>query len=116
MHLFFLAHQFVTRSGGVSTHVDDATAFSQNLLCTLGYLLLGLLAAIGIEGVGRAVQDAHHYRLCQAHLNTPHFHAVFHTDCKDTKNREQNKIKLFIFYAEMEYLRHFMSKIVQKSD
>jgi hypothetical protein len=27
------------------------------------------------------------------------------SDSKDTKSREQNKINLFIFYAETEYLR-----------
>ena len=33
--------------------------------------------------------------------------------CKVTKNRVQNKINSFIFYAEMQQLRHSMTKYAE---
>jgi hypothetical protein len=69
---------------GERPHVNHPTTFSHNLLRPLGYFPFGLLAATGKERVGRAVQDAHHHWLGQAHQRTPHIDAVFHTDCKNT--------------------------------
>ncbi len=36
------------------------------------------------------------------------------SDCKVTKSREQNKTNTFVFYAETEYLRDFLSQSYKK--
>ena len=76
VHLLLCQDIIGTRTGRISPHVYHVGPFRHQLRHPLAYILTGLLPAIGIERVGRKVEDAHHLRRVKHHQPPVHIDCI----------------------------------------
>ena len=78
LHLFGFRSRLGIRTRGTGAHVDDGASLVEYLVYSPGNIVLGLLTTVGIERVGRDIQDAHHLRLVEREQSSVAIQRIIH--------------------------------------